>query len=141
MDRLLGTNMKSKKHGKKTKKGIKVVYISSPMKVKTSASEFRALVQELTGKDSDTARYMDDVNGADHNSSDDQRFELQRGQMDYHSPSSFVPMMMNNYNDQSQSSPSSDSVFDDFFPGIEGSFTGLLQSSFCHESSQIDVFN
>uniref|UniRef100_A0A803NSS0 VQ domain-containing protein n=1 Tax=Cannabis sativa TaxID=3483 RepID=A0A803NSS0_CANSA len=34
---------------KNTKKGVKVVYISSPMKVKTSASEFRALVQELTG--------------------------------------------------------------------------------------------
>ncbi|KAI9157489.1 hypothetical protein LWI28_023400 [Acer negundo] len=36
------------------KKGVKVVYISSPMKVKTCASKFRALVQELTGKDSDS---------------------------------------------------------------------------------------
>lgn len=39
--------------GKMKKKGVKVVYISNPMKVKTSASEFRALVQELTGRDSD----------------------------------------------------------------------------------------
>ncbi|ESW34088.1 hypothetical protein PHAVU_001G123400 [Phaseolus vulgaris] len=30
---------------------VKVVYISNPMKIKTSASEFRALVQELTGQD------------------------------------------------------------------------------------------
>ena len=36
------------------KKGVKVVYISSPMKVNTCASKFRALVQELTGKDSDS---------------------------------------------------------------------------------------
>lgn len=32
---------------------IKVVYISNPMKVKTSASEFRALVQELTGQNAE----------------------------------------------------------------------------------------
>lgn len=31
------------------KKGIKVTYISSPMKVKASSAEFRAIVQELTG--------------------------------------------------------------------------------------------
>lgn len=38
---------------KKKPAAVKVVYISNPMKVKTSASEFRALVQELTGQDSD----------------------------------------------------------------------------------------
>ncbi|KAK2634367.1 hypothetical protein Ddye_029159 [Dipteronia dyeriana] len=45
-----------KSHQKKrcNKKGVKVVYISSPMKVNTCASKFRALVQELTGKDSDS---------------------------------------------------------------------------------------
>ncbi|EXB38304.1 hypothetical protein L484_013937 [Morus notabilis] len=39
----------------KTKKTrpVKVVYISNPMKIKTSASEFRALVQELTGQDAE----------------------------------------------------------------------------------------
>ncbi|KAJ7949368.1 Sigma factor binding protein 1, chloroplastic [Quillaja saponaria] len=60
---VLGVNtqhMKSKrKQSKKVEKGIKVVYISSPMKVETSASKFRALVQELTGQDSDTARLME----------------------------------------------------------------------------------
>lgn len=48
-----------KKQGKSRRAAVKVVYISSPMKVKTSASKFRALVQELTGRDSDVARYME----------------------------------------------------------------------------------
>ncbi|CAL9097747.1 unnamed protein product [Musa textilis] len=34
------------------KKPIKVVYISNPMRVTTSAATFRALVQKLTGRDS-----------------------------------------------------------------------------------------
>lgn len=42
---------KSTKKAKSNKKApVKVVYISNPMKVKTSAAEFRALVQELTGQ-------------------------------------------------------------------------------------------
>ncbi|KAK9124863.1 hypothetical protein Scep_013709 [Stephania cephalantha] len=41
----------------KKKQPVKVVYISNPMMVKTSVSEFRALVQELTGQDSDLADY------------------------------------------------------------------------------------
>uniref|UniRef100_A0A0E0KD00 VQ domain-containing protein n=1 Tax=Oryza punctata TaxID=4537 RepID=A0A0E0KD00_ORYPU len=36
-------------------KGIKVVYISSPMKLTATAEEFRAVVQELTGRDSNVA--------------------------------------------------------------------------------------
>ncbi|KAL4353347.1 hypothetical protein GQ457_06G024590 [Hibiscus cannabinus] len=57
----------------KSKKPIKVVYISNPMKVKTSASKFRALVQKLTGQDAelpddptkftDTEEAVDDVGG------------------------------------------------------------------------------
>ncbi|KAM1208758.1 hypothetical protein ACFX2J_014381 [Malus domestica] len=43
---------KSSNSSKKKQGGIKVVYISNPMKVSTSASQFRALVQELTGQDS-----------------------------------------------------------------------------------------
>ncbi|GKU91372.1 hypothetical protein SLEP1_g5257 [Rubroshorea leprosula] len=49
------------------KNGIKVVYISSPMKVKTCASKFRALVQELTGKDSEAATAKAFVNDANKN--------------------------------------------------------------------------
>ncbi|XP_055814972.1 sigma factor binding protein 2, chloroplastic-like [Solanum dulcamara] len=41
------------------KSNIKVVYISTPMKVKTSASRFRSLVQELTGRNSDIERIME----------------------------------------------------------------------------------
>ncbi|CAL5193335.1 unnamed protein product [Lathyrus oleraceus] len=44
------TPTKITKSIKKNNKPIKVVYISNPMKVKTSASEFMALVQELTGQ-------------------------------------------------------------------------------------------
>ncbi|KAI9111292.1 hypothetical protein K1719_017704 [Acacia pycnantha] len=47
--------MKNRRHHQKREKGIKVTYISSPMKVKTSASNFRALVQKLTGKYSNVA--------------------------------------------------------------------------------------
>ncbi|KAK3151464.1 hypothetical protein QOZ80_3AG0246230 [Eleusine coracana subsp. coracana] len=36
-------------------KGIKVVYISSPMMLTASAEEFRAVVQEFTGRDSNVA--------------------------------------------------------------------------------------
>ncbi|XP_057718772.1 uncharacterized protein LOC130933236 [Arachis stenosperma] len=47
------SNKQKKKNNNNNKKEIKVVYISNPMKVKTSASEFRALVQELTGQDAE----------------------------------------------------------------------------------------
>ncbi|KAL6009816.1 hypothetical protein ACLOJK_000245 [Asimina triloba] len=43
---------------KRKKKGIKVVYISSPMRVEASASQFRSLVQELTGRDSDHSIHL-----------------------------------------------------------------------------------
>ena len=42
------------------KKPIKVVYISNPMRVKTSAAGFRALVQELTGRHADPSKYSAD---------------------------------------------------------------------------------
>ncbi|MCD7454936.1 hypothetical protein HAX54_026532 [Datura stramonium] len=56
MEKMLTTALRSKKANeqkqlKTTKrKTVKVVYISNPMKVKTSAAEFRALVQQLTGQ-------------------------------------------------------------------------------------------
>lgn len=42
---------------KAKKKPVKVVYISNPMKVKANTSDFRALVQELTGRDADPSKY------------------------------------------------------------------------------------
>ncbi|EES01627.1 hypothetical protein BDA96_03G355500 [Sorghum bicolor] len=56
---------KHKGGGGKGKKPIKVVYISNPMRVKTSAAGFRALVQELTGRDADPSKYSpEDLAGA-----------------------------------------------------------------------------
>ncbi|KDP29263.1 hypothetical protein JCGZ_16652 [Jatropha curcas] len=43
----------TKRTKKIKKRPTKVVYISNPIKFKTSASQFRALVQELTGQDSE----------------------------------------------------------------------------------------
>ncbi|KAK2652118.1 hypothetical protein Ddye_011974 [Dipteronia dyeriana] len=51
----LVTSVHHRKATRKSKaktKPIKVVYISNPLKVETCASQFRALVQELTGRDS-----------------------------------------------------------------------------------------
>lgn len=56
LDNKHGVMMKRKGKSKRgEKKDVKVTYISSPMKVKTSASNFRALVQELTGQFSNVA--------------------------------------------------------------------------------------
>ncbi|XVE90719.1 hypothetical protein DITRI_Ditri20bG0099900 [Diplodiscus trichospermus] len=81
---------KSKKK-KNTNKPIKVVYISNPMKVTTSASKFRALVQELTGQDAelpdptkftdtdeDTSSGNQTVPDAAKNSTDDHAQEVPR---------------------------------------------------------------
>uniref|UniRef100_A0ACD5ZRS5 Uncharacterized protein n=1 Tax=Avena sativa TaxID=4498 RepID=A0ACD5ZRS5_AVESA len=48
---------KGGKAGTGAKKPIKVVYISNPMRVKTSAADFRALVQDLTGRHADPFKY------------------------------------------------------------------------------------
>ncbi|EEF49532.1 sigma factor binding protein 1, chloroplastic [Ricinus communis] len=141
---VLGVNMKSRKQAsKRSKKGIKVVYISSPMKVETSASKFRALVQELTGKDSDAARFMDVNNGAE-NYSTETTPDRSRAASDEHG--SVLLPLMSSYNEPSfSSSPDSDSSifdpFDRFLPPMEGSFMSMFQSNFPHESFQLDVFN
>jgi VQ motif len=48
---------KANQTNKAKKKPIKVVYISNPMKVKANTADFRALVQELTGRDADPSKY------------------------------------------------------------------------------------
>lgn len=64
-----GHHMKNPKKRKGRREDVKVVYISSPVKVKTCASRFRALVQELTGRDSDVSRYMEANNVSYHDDS------------------------------------------------------------------------
>ncbi|GMP41119.1 hypothetical protein CsSME_00011324 [Camellia sinensis var. sinensis] len=54
--------MRKSSKRKSSEISVKVVHISSPVKVKTSASKFRALVQELTGRDSDVSRFVDETN-------------------------------------------------------------------------------
>ena len=58
------TRISSGGNNKSKKKPIKVVYISNPMKVTASASEFRALVQQLTGQDADV--YLPDLQPTHH---------------------------------------------------------------------------
>uniref|UniRef100_A0ACD5XZM6 Uncharacterized protein n=1 Tax=Avena sativa TaxID=4498 RepID=A0ACD5XZM6_AVESA len=48
---------KAETGGRGASKPIKVVYISNPMRVKTSAADFRALVQDLTGRHADPSKY------------------------------------------------------------------------------------
>ncbi|MQL99462.1 hypothetical protein Taro_032192 [Colocasia esculenta] len=60
MDSLKNVHQRSSKdmakpRNKKKSKQVKVVYISNPMHFKASASEFKGLVQQVTGQDSDVA--------------------------------------------------------------------------------------
>ncbi|XP_028788245.1 uncharacterized protein LOC114744215 [Neltuma alba] len=63
--------MKNRSSHQKSQKGIKVTYISSPMKVKTSASNFRDLVQKLTGKSSNVAEANFMEEARNHENDDD----------------------------------------------------------------------
>ena len=93
---MLGVNnhvMKGKKQSKKNKKEVKVTYISSPMKVKTSASNFRALVQELTGQDSNVADMFVEVNDFVHVDyvQNQQKNSIQQWSSDNNSSEGFMP--------------------------------------------------
>ncbi|XVF24490.1 hypothetical protein REPUB_Repub13aG0132500 [Reevesia pubescens] len=129
MDALGVRQMKSnKKHSKRSnyRKDIKVVYISSPMKVNTCASQFRALVQELTRKDSDAAvRFMDNDDNSNTESSPTNSDATRV--VDH-------PVLGNlaNSNHQSMFQP-----FDDGFMS-EGSFLGMFTSNLFHDPSQFD---
>lgn len=88
------------------------MYISSPVKVKTSASRFRALVQELTGRDSDVSRYVEANNGSYYHDRHSQGVAVDRG-------------ISNSVSDRvSDSTTSSDSYLE-----LEPSFDDLLMNS------------
>ncbi|XVF00222.1 hypothetical protein REPUB_Repub03eG0266400 [Reevesia pubescens] len=122
--------MKShKKHSRRSnsKKDIKVVYISSPMKVKTCVSQFRSLVQELTGKDSDVAvRFMDNNDSSE---SSPTNSDATRVADDHHGLG--LPLANSNH----------ESVFQPFDDGLmsEGSFLGMFTSNLFHDPSQLDA--
>lgn len=145
MDVLGVRQMKSTKKNtrrSKCKKDIKVVYISSPMKVKACASEFRALVQELTGKDSDVADrpnyYMDnydDVSTSDQNSPTNS--EATRVVVDDQYPMFGLPLA--NYNHHESVFDHDQTSFDDVGLMSEESFLGMFTSNLLHDPSQFDA--
>ncbi|XVE52307.1 hypothetical protein DITRI_Ditri02bG0112500 [Diplodiscus trichospermus] len=129
---MLGVSqMKSnKKHSKRSncRKDMKVVYISSPMKVKTCASQFRALVQELTGKDSDSAVRFTDNNDNCENSPTNYH-DATRVADDHRVPG--LPLADSNH----------ESLLEPFNDGLmsEGSFLGMLTSNLFHDPSQLEA--
>ncbi|MED6193191.1 hypothetical protein PIB30_016689 [Stylosanthes scabra] len=76
-------NKQKKRNSNNNKKEIKVVYISNPMKVKTSASQFRALVQELTGQDAEFPQDPSKFQGQDCSDNDGDNNNNHNGKGDY----------------------------------------------------------
>ncbi|CAN1316159.1 Sigma factor binding protein 1, chloroplastic [Linum perenne] len=165
MDYGLGVNMKSRSGSYNKKRStvgndqVKVVYISSPMKVKTTAAEFRALVQELTGKDSDTARLME-VKGnedlmlmmmTDDDANNNMENTTAAAAIESSSYDGHCSQSLFNINQQQESSTCSDysastslETFDeqeDLFLPMEGSFMSLFQPNYLTEFTQLDGFN
>ena len=66
LDQKMITKRSSKKYFD-NQAALKVVYISTPMKVTTSASNFRETVQQLTGREYDVVKIMDSYGGKDTN--------------------------------------------------------------------------
>lgn len=115
--RQMKSNKKSSRRSR-CKKDIKVVYISTPMKFKTCASQFRALVQELTGKDSDVdgVRFMDSYDSSENSPTNSETTRV----VDDH-PVPGLPLANSNH----------ESVFEpynDFGLMSEGSFLGMAIS-------------
>ncbi|KAG6638512.1 hypothetical protein CIPAW_10G040200 [Carya illinoinensis] len=146
MDNHLLTSGHQRKATKKTKtkkssKPIKVVYISNPMKVKAdSASQFRALVQELTGQDSelpDPSKFpgTDDHFGGQYQMVQDVPDPVMKVGDDDHSPE--VPVLLDpGLEDQ----PTQFEPFEDVFtPQMIDNMSGLLPTSVLYESPQVDV--
>ncbi|XP_021299970.1 uncharacterized protein LOC110428462 [Herrania umbratica] len=124
-----------KKHSKRSnsKKDIKVVYISSPMKVKTCASQFRALVQELTGKDSDVAvQFMDNYGSSENSPTNSDGMTTTGRVVDDDRVVRGLPLGNSNHEL---------SVFEPFDDGLimEGSFLGMFTSSLLHDPSQVEA--
>ncbi|KAL2478159.1 sigma factor binding protein 1 [Forsythia ovata] len=137
--------MESKKKSKiKRSKNdsLKVVYISSPMKVKTSASRFRSLVQELTGRHSDVSRYMEN-NGATTDFHeivcDDDRVVNKSTVDDEHAS---LISSMDNYRESSPTTTSSDSFLEPidsvFSSQMDEQFGGFFSSNLLYDSCQFD---
>lgn len=123
----------SAKGKRKSNNSLKVVYISSPMKVKTSASRFRSLVQQLTGKNSDIAQYMNDGNNhgiGDFYDCDDQSLAKET--------SDPFQIYSSSYDDTTTSSDSltGSGSMDNMFTS---QFDGIFSSNSFYDPSELDV--
>ncbi|CAI9769483.1 unnamed protein product [Fraxinus pennsylvanica] len=132
--RVMSSDKKKTKSKRNIKNSLKVVYISSPMKVKTSATRFRSLVQELTGRHSDVSRFME-YNGCN----DYQDF-------DDHSDGSLQPKTVIDDSTQRESPTSSDSIHlepldnDSVFSSqMEQQFAEIFSADLYFNSSELDV--
>ncbi|CAA3026027.1 Hypothetical predicted protein [Olea europaea subsp. europaea] len=144
MDKLLTVNQKkASKQPKNKKKPVKVVYITNPIKFKTSASEFRSLVQELTGQDADmpeySPRFVEDNDVGDRTEVADAVKVVED-----HAPSEVVPTVVGqlhpNYGEISRRSDPGFGIFDDFLypPQIVDNFQELVPSNQWHETTHFD---
>ncbi|KAL5743709.1 hypothetical protein ACOSQ2_026825 [Xanthoceras sorbifolium] len=151
MENLLVHQRKATKKSKTKTKPIKVVYISNPMKVKTCASKFRALVQELTGQDAplpDPTKFKTTHTGDDHvtSAANNQTALLDAANTtstviddDDHHALEEVPMVdpSPSRHHQPQNCDFSFEPFDDDHGMLEN-FSGIFASTLFCESSQFD---
>lgn len=117
MDSSVQQRTPTKRSDKLKRKPVKVVYISNPMKVKVTPSEFMSLVQELTGQDAelpaDLSRFQNpDIDGA-HQTSDSDNSSVTKSTGSHESDH---PLVM----------PQVDPIFDNF----EGQLGGSMEQGF-----------
>ncbi|EYU42924.1 hypothetical protein MIMGU_mgv1a015864mg [Erythranthe guttata] len=121
---------------RKNNNSLKVVYISSPMKVKTSASKFRSLVQQLTGKNSDISQYMEESNNINNEVFRD-FCEIDR------SLANDNDRMFSSISPSDETTTSSESLlgpFEDVFTSqMKEQFEGIFSSDSFYDPSQIDL--
>lgn len=145
---------KVNKESKNTKKKpVKVVYIANPMKVNTSAAEFRALVQELTGQDAKYPMMESSCVGAecDKNSKLKKGFYLSQSppdkdkvvHEDHHHHHDVVDEMANNVHNPDSEAAMTDNLDlsfedyggggEDFVPELLDNLPGLVASNLWYD--------
>lgn len=147
MDKLLTVNQKkASKQPKNKKKPIKVVYITNPIKFNTSASEFRSLVQELTGQDACTPEYspkfvQNNVVGDREVADAVKLAEDLAPAAPLEVASTVVGQLHPSYGEISRRSDQGSGTFDRgiYSPQIVDTFNELMPSIEWHETSHIDV--
>ncbi|KAH1257986.1 Sigma factor binding protein 2, chloroplastic [Glycine max] len=146
---------KTKPKKKNTPHPVKVVYISNPMKIKTSASEFRALVQELTGQDAESPPDPTRFHGLIHPDSSSSVDHIKEEEDNVHSVNCVVPPAVADenmslagcYEEEQQQQPSSmesinnfEPLDDDdvFTPQMIENISALLPASVFYESPHLN---